>query len=68
MKEMLIVQKKDAKPQTMWTPMTKKVLSEAENTIGLKDRQQHITSNEIRTLSQQLKKQSQQQINKSKLS
>ena len=37
---MLIVQKKDAKPQTMWTPMTKKVLSAAENTIGLKDKQQ----------------------------
>lgn len=36
LKESLITQEKDAKPQTMWTQMTKKILSAAEYTIRLK--------------------------------
>ena len=40
----------------MWTQMTKTILSAAENTIGFNERQQRITSNEIRALSEQQKK------------
>ena len=36
--------------------MTKTILSAAENTIGFNERQQRITSNEIRALSEQQKK------------